>query len=86
MYKRRELGAIAIVTATLFVLAAPAHAYVDPGTASAAWAFGLAPVVGFLGWLGRSLLRKVLRRGKDEDEEADDKGEGAEGDQQQGEA
>ena len=79
------MGLIVVLVLAAVVVTAPAFAYVDPGTASAVWAFGLAPVVGFLGWIGRQVVRKLLRRGgEDEEDEGEEEGAGERGRKEEG--
>jgi len=65
-------GLTILLIIVAIIVVAPAYAYVDPGTASAVWAFGLAPVVGVIGWIGRNIVRKLLRRGGDEEDKDQD--------------
>lgn len=58
---------VIMVAIVLCSLAAPAWAYIDPGTASVVWAVGLAPLFGFLAWLGRRFIRLFVRHRPDEE-------------------
>ena len=48
------------VVGLLFVASARADAYIDPGTASVIYTVGLAPVLAFLAWIGRRVIRLFL--------------------------
>jgi len=53
-------GRLIIMAGLFFSITAPAHAYIDPGTASVIYTVGLAPVLVFLAWLGRRIIRLII--------------------------
>ncbi len=55
---------LAAVIGLLFAVIVPAWAYIDPGTASVIYTVGLGPVLVFLAWLGRRMIRIFIQSKK----------------------
>ena len=49
-----------------------AHAYIDPGSASVVYTVALAPVLGFLAWFGRRVVRIFRRPEAEEGDQHED--------------
>ena len=72
MLKFEQWDRLIAVGGLLLAVSARAEAYIDPGSASVIYTVGLAPVLAFLAWLGRRVVRALARRGKEKTEEGSD--------------
>ena len=67
MGRHDSLDRFLLIAGFLATACTSAHAYIDPGTASAVWVAGLAPLLAFIAYIGRKIAR-MLSRGKNEGE------------------
>jgi len=63
---RAKFDRLLLVSGLLLAISNCAHAYIDPGSASVIYTVGLAPILAFLGWMGRRVVR-MLRRSDGEE-------------------
>lgn len=61
-----------VVLGLFFAVTACAHAYIDPGSASVIYTVGLAPILAFLGWMGRKVVRALRRSEPEESPEGEE--------------
>ncbi len=73
MSKLHSWGRLFLAMGLLVTMAVPAHAYLDPGTGSVIFTIGLAPVLIFLAWLGRRIIRVFIRSKKEQSAEDEGK-------------
>ena len=63
----RKGGEVLFITGGLLLALSPcAYAYIDPGSASVIYTAALAPILGFLAWFGRRVVR-IFRRPEGEE-------------------
>lgn len=71
MHKFHKFDRLVLVACLILAAGTHADAYIDPGTASVIYTVGLAPILAFLAWLGRRVIRLFLRgKGKETAEQA----------------
>ena len=78
MTTTRNFDRLLLLFGLLLALNSCAYAYIDPGSASVIYTVALAPILAFLGWMGRRVVRMIRRSDGDEgveDEEGSDQPE-----------